>query len=106
MSVADLPNWFTVTQAAEHTGLSSTTIRKEISAGNLLARRIGRCLRITDVELRRWMLDSPPGGAVPAGSNPIQTGDDGSAPSAVVLRPGGDSHHNRKANTQAEGATR
>ena len=58
MSVINIPRWLTVTEAAKHTGIGASTIRKEIAAGHLRARRIGRVLRITDVDLRRWMLDS------------------------------------------------
>jgi hypothetical protein len=38
------------------------TLRSEVKAGRLKARRIGRCLRVSDVELTRWALDlsSPP----------------------------------------------
>jgi len=41
-------------------GVSVTTLRNEIAAGRLQARRVARCLRVTDVELRRWALDVPP----------------------------------------------
>lgn len=57
MTVTVLPHWFTITEAAKHTGVGASTIRKEIARGNLRARRIGRVLRITDADLRRWMLD-------------------------------------------------
>lgn len=37
---------------------SARTLRREVDRGNLRAKRIGRCLRVTDVELRRWALDT------------------------------------------------
>jgi hypothetical protein len=36
---------------------SENTLRREVKKGNLRAKRIGSCLRVTDVELRRWALD-------------------------------------------------
>jgi len=61
MSVATVPGFYTLTQAVDILGPgapSVTTLRKEIAQGRLHAKRIGRCLRVTDVELTRWALDT------------------------------------------------
>lgn len=55
MTVGTLPHWLTISQASEHTGLSEWTIRQQIANGALKARRIGRCVRVLDEELARWM---------------------------------------------------
>lgn len=55
-----IPQFFTLSEARKALGSSApsiTRLRAEIAAGNLRAKRIGRCLRVTDVELRRWALD-------------------------------------------------
>lgn len=57
MSVTTLPSWLTVSDFARHVGLSPWTIRREIREGRLQARRIGRVVRILDVEGARWMTD-------------------------------------------------
>ena len=61
MSVTPIPGFFTLAQAVEALGPgapSVTTLRKEIAEGRLHAKRIGRCLRVTDVELARWALET------------------------------------------------
>lgn len=50
-----LPGFFTVPECAAKARVSSWSIRKEIREGRLVARRIGRIVRITDEELARWM---------------------------------------------------
>ena len=55
MSVSPLPGWSTIPQFANHVGLSEWTIRQEIKAGNLRARRIGRAVRILDDDGAAWM---------------------------------------------------
>jgi excisionase family DNA binding protein len=56
MSVTVLPNWLTVPQLAEKTGLSEWTIRAEIKAERLRARRIRRLVRVLDSDAAAWML--------------------------------------------------
>ena len=55
MTVSTIPGFLRISQAAEMAGLSEFTIRKEIREGRLSARRIGRCVRITDEALGDWM---------------------------------------------------
>ena len=43
----------TVSQAAVLAAVSEATIRREIAAGRLQARRIGRCVRVTRAEFDR-----------------------------------------------------
>ena len=66
MSVTTLPNFFTVPESARHARVSAWTIRREIDAGRLRARRIGRCVRILDEELARWMREGDEGRDVTA----------------------------------------
>ena len=61
VTVARLPTFLTVSEVAEQAHLSEWTIRQEITAGHLRARRIGRCLRVLDEEVARWMRDGPQG---------------------------------------------
>lgn len=52
--------FYTLAQASAALGpgaVCEDTLRKEVKEGRLIAKRIGRCLRVTDVELRRWALD-------------------------------------------------
>jgi excisionase family DNA binding protein len=51
----NLPGFYLVSEAAGVARCSEWTIRKEIREGNLRARRIGRLVRILDVDLARWM---------------------------------------------------
>jgi excisionase family DNA binding protein len=51
-----LPRFFLVSEVAEKTRCSEWTIRSEIKAGRLRARRIGRLVRILDTDLAAWML--------------------------------------------------
>lgn len=55
MTVTALPGVLTIAQAADHVSVSEWTIRKEIRAGRLRARYIGRCLRILDEDLAQWL---------------------------------------------------
>ncbi len=57
MSVARLNTTvvLTVSQASELAQVSDPTIRREIAAGRLPARRIGRYLRITRAAFDRWL---------------------------------------------------
>ena len=57
MSVTSLPSMLTVGELADIAQVSTWTIRKEIKDGRLLARRIGRVVRILDTEAARWMTD-------------------------------------------------
>jgi hypothetical protein len=61
MSIATIPGFLTLSQAVGQLGPGAPsiyTLRKEIADGRLHAKRIGRCLRVTDVELTRWALDT------------------------------------------------
>ena len=49
------PAWLTPADVAAHTKLSLSTIRREIYAGRLEARRFGGQLRITPASAKRWM---------------------------------------------------
>lgn len=53
--ITALPNVYTVAEAAEKTTFSVSTLRREIRAGRLQVRRVGRCIRILDEELARWL---------------------------------------------------
>jgi len=55
VSVSALPKWRTLGELANATGLSEWRLRAEIKAGNLRARRIGRCLRVLDEDAALWM---------------------------------------------------
>ena len=55
MSVVSLPHWFTVPDFAKKVGLSEWTIREEIKAGRLRARRVARCVRVLDEDGAQWM---------------------------------------------------
>jgi hypothetical protein len=53
--VAELPRLLRLPQVAELGQVSLWTVRAEIARGNLVARRIGRCLRVTTDDYRRWV---------------------------------------------------
>jgi len=55
LSITPLPGWMTIPEAARRLGLSEWTLRKEIRAGRLKVRRVGRVVRVLDAELARWM---------------------------------------------------
>jgi len=55
VSVTPLPNWYTVPEAAVETRFSAWTLRQEIKAGRLRARRVGKCVRVLDEDLAAWM---------------------------------------------------
>ena len=55
MTVSTIPGFLRISEAAQMSGLSEFTIRREIREGRLTARRIGRCVRITDEALGDWM---------------------------------------------------
>lgn len=81
MTSTQVPTLLTLSQASKELGGSpcEDTLRSEVKKGNLRAKRIGRCLRVTDVELRRWALDTT--------SPSTPTAQDGPPPSLV--EPGG-----------------
>ena len=95
MSTIELPSVWTVAQAVEKIdhAYSEATLRREIKAGRLRARRVGRTLRILDEELARWMRDyesqpiSPTDRASVRGpATPQRLGDD--TPGSVTSRHG------------------
>lgn len=45
---------FSVDEVANHFGVSTKTIRRQISAGALIAHRIGRSLRVSEDDLQRY----------------------------------------------------
>ena len=47
------PPW-TIAELAAAAGVSEALVRKQIKAGELQVRRIGRAVRIADAEARRW----------------------------------------------------
>lgn len=51
----DLPRLYTTSEAAERSGVSEWTVRAEIRAGRLRARRIRRLVRVLDTDLAAWM---------------------------------------------------
>lgn len=55
MTVQILPGVKTISEAATASRVSERTLRREIKEGRLHARYIGRCLRILDEELARWL---------------------------------------------------
>ncbi len=52
---SELPGFYLVSEAAKVAKCSPWTIRQEIKAGRLRARRIGRLVRIVDTDLAAWM---------------------------------------------------
>lgn len=72
-----LPTLYKLSDAVKALGPGAPSewkLRKEIADGNLVAKRIGRCLRVSDVELTRWVNDTGsqdvPGPS--SGGNPAQ----------------------------------
>jgi len=51
----------TVQQAAEHVGLSISGIRKAVTRGDLVVRRVGRAVRIRETDLRAFADGTVPG---------------------------------------------
>ena len=49
------PNLLSLTEVSERTALSRSTLYREIDAGRLVALKIGKSVRITDKELRRYI---------------------------------------------------
>lgn len=45
----------TIPEVCEETRMSRSYIDKQINAGRLAARKIGRCLRVERTELERWI---------------------------------------------------
>ena len=89
MSAVSIPGVLKVSEAAEIVGVSEWTIRKEIAAGNLTVRRIGRITRILDEELTRWLRDYSSSSSVTPGSAP-RPGIGGSSSHPTDARPGSD----------------
>ena len=50
-----------------YTPAEDLLLAAEVRAGRLVAKRIGRCLRVSDVELTRWALDTQIASGVPQG---------------------------------------
>ena len=65
MSATRIPNVLLVREAAEQARVSQATIRAEIKAGRLRARRIARCVRILDDDLATWLKDGSSQAASP-----------------------------------------
>lgn len=55
MTVQTLPGVKTISEAAIVARVSTDTLRREIKAGRLRARHIGRCLRILDEDLAAYL---------------------------------------------------
>jgi hypothetical protein len=53
--VTELPRLLRLPQVAELGQVSLWTVRAEIARGNLVAKRIGRCLRVTTDDYCRWV---------------------------------------------------
>lgn len=49
------PKLLSLNEVSERTALSRSTIYREIDAGRLIAVKIGKSVRITDSELRRYI---------------------------------------------------
>jgi excisionase family DNA binding protein len=47
--------WYTISEAAEVTGIAESTIRTEIRENHLHPRRHGTTTKIVDAELQRWL---------------------------------------------------
>lgn len=50
-----LPTLFTIQQTADHLNVSTKTLRRWIEAGDLVAHRIGRGLRISEPDLQAFI---------------------------------------------------
>ena len=50
----------TVVEAAEAAGVGTTKLREEISAGRLIARRMGKRILISVKDLAAWIDNLPP----------------------------------------------
>jgi len=55
VSVARLPKVYTVPEASALVRVNPKTLRKEIKEGRLRARYIGRCVRVLEEDLTRWL---------------------------------------------------
>jgi excisionase family DNA binding protein len=55
MKVSPLEGVYTIRETAELTKLSEWSIRREIEAGRLRAKQVGRCKRIIQTDLEQWM---------------------------------------------------
>jgi excisionase family DNA binding protein len=49
------PKLLSLTEVGERTALSRSTLYREIEAGRLTAVKIGKSVRVTDSELRRYI---------------------------------------------------
>lgn len=54
MTVSPIPRLLTVADVAELAQLSEWTIRQEIRAGNLRARKIRGCVRVNEADYATW----------------------------------------------------
>lgn len=52
-----LPRFFTVSQVAIHLAVSTKTVRRWISSGDLRVHRFGRQLRISETDLQAFIHD-------------------------------------------------
>jgi excisionase family DNA binding protein len=66
MTVQDLPGFYRQREVAEASGLSLTTIKREVKSGRLKGKRIGRCWRCTEADYRAWQEALPEDGAAVA----------------------------------------
>jgi len=57
MTVSKVSGVLTVSEAAEKARVSTWSIRKAIADGDLRAKHIGRCVRVLEDELGRWLHD-------------------------------------------------
>jgi excisionase family DNA binding protein len=55
MSTKPLSRFYTVTQIAELLAVSGRSVRRWISAGELLAHKFGRQVRISEIDLRDFV---------------------------------------------------
>jgi excisionase family DNA binding protein len=90
VSAVSIPGVLKVSEAAEIVGVSEWTIRKEIAAGNLTVRRIGRITRILDEELTRWLRDYSSSSSVRSVATASAPSTGGSSSHPTDARPGSD----------------
>lgn len=49
------PKLLSLNEVSERTALSRSTLYREIEGGRLIAVKIGKSVRVTDIELRRYI---------------------------------------------------